>query len=294
MYPFLISLPENFNRMDSAAIQALRPFATLELNPSHTEAQIVEYIKKNHQKVFILPRTPFVEVSQLQPFIDAGAQLLIHRSDVIKQLVSADQRDAYLDTFQSQLFLKGYSPSTAKRYLSKGASILIDADKPLGGMPPESIASLCAALKGDSKIKVSYYKFSEILAKEILRKGIKMVFCCYLDMICDRSMLKKCLELKVPHLTIAASGYSQVELKEFLHNKATVVISGQDKIPINAIKQLAMALPEIPEPADRNLKVVPDKGLANHIIDLEQLQEDGKIELIKGHDWYFNTALPQV
>lgn len=276
--------------MDHTAKQALKPFATLELSDGHTEAQILEFIKKNNKKVFLLPRAPFNKVDKLKPLVDAGAQLLVSRKDILKKLISADERNAYLAAFKARLFIKGYSRRSAERFLNKGASILIDGDEPLGGLPSESIQSLCQILSGKSKVKVSYYKFSELAAKEILEKDIRMVFCCYQDMICDRVFLEKCLALKRANLIIAASGYSQEELKSFLQKKASVIITGDDKIPINIIKQLANELPAVQNPGDRNLKIVPDGDLADVIIDLEQLQEDKKIELISGMDWYFNVA----
>ncbi|GAB5550478.1 MAG: hypothetical protein Sapg2KO_00690 [Saprospiraceae bacterium] len=276
--------------MDNTAKQALKPFATLVLSDSHTEEQILAFIKKNNKKVFLLPRAPFNKVDKLKPLVDAGAQLLVSRKDILKKLISPDERDAYLAAFKARLFIKGYSRRSAERFLKKGASILIDGDEPLGGLPSESIQSLCQSLSGKSKVKVSYHKFTELAAKEILEKDIRMVFCCYQDMICDRVFLEKCLALKKANLIIAASGYSQEELKSFLQKKASVIITGDDKIPINIIKHLANEIPAVQNPGDRNLKIVPDGDLADVIIDLEQLQEDKKIELISGIDWYFNVA----
>lgn len=276
--------------MDNAAKQALKPFATLVLSDSQTEAQVLEFIKKNNQKVFLLPRAPFNKVDKLKTFVDAGAQLLVRKIDIQKQLITAEERNAYVAAFKARVFIKGYSRKSAERFLKKGTSILIDGDEALGGLPAESIQHLCQCLTGKSKVKVSYHKFSEQAAKEILEKDIKMVFCCYQDMICDRVFLEKCLAVKKANLLIAASGYSQEELKSFLQKKATVIITGDDKIPINIIKHLANGLSAVQNPGDRNLKIVPDGELADLIIDLEQLQEDKKIELISGMDWYFNVA----
>ncbi|MEM6380311.1 MAG: hypothetical protein AAF705_19130, partial [Bacteroidota bacterium] len=138
--------------MESAAQQALKPFATLELSDSHTEAQILEFIEKNNGMVFLLPRAPFVEINQLKPFVEAGASLLVRRIDLLKQLITAEQRNAYLEAFKHQLFLKGYSRRTAERFIKKGASILIDGNEPLGGLPAESIEQLSQILTGKSKL----------------------------------------------------------------------------------------------------------------------------------------------
>lgn len=275
--------------MLQTAIHALRPFSTLILTPQHSNEQILQFVKKNSGRVFLLPREPFNTTPKLSPLTDAGAHLLIRKSDISKQIITADQRDSWIEAFKEQVFLQGYSSFSAKRFLQKGASILIDGEEPQGGMPALSVRDLCQRLQGESKIKVSYFKLSEPLVKDLLRHQIKLVFSCPPDIPCERDLLDQCLSLGLSNLIVSASSYSSDELRDCMNKKATVVITGQDKIPIDVIKSLAFDLPAEPIPSRRLLKVFPDMDLQQHIIELRQLRDDHKIELLLNNNWYFNT-----
>lgn len=277
--------------MLQTAIHALRPFSTLILTEQYSDDQVLQFVKKNSGRVFLLPRAPFNTTEKLEPLTGAGAHLLIRKSDISKQLITAEQRDTWVNAFKDQVFLQGYSSFSAKRFLQKGASILIDGEEPSGGMPALSVRELCQKLAGNSKLKVSYFKLSEALTLDMLRNQIKLVFSCPPDMPCERALLDKCLSLGVvSNLVVAASSYSSDELSDCMSKKATVVITGQDKIPIDIIKALAFNLASEPIPTRRLLKVFPDEDLQQHLIELRQLRDDQKIELLEDNDWYFNTA----
>jgi len=272
------------------AIHALKPFSTLILTEHHTDDQVLQFVKKNSGRVFLLPRTPFNTTAKLSPLTEAGAHLLIRKSDIRKQLITANQRDTWIDTFTNQVFLQGYSAFSSLHFLKRGASLLIDGEEPSGGMRAVDVQALCQSLQGKSKLKVSYFNLSEALVLDLLRHEVKLVFSCLPDMPCERALLDKCLALRLSNLVVAATSFSSDELSDFLSKKATVVITGQDKIPINVIKSLAFNLPAEPIAFKRLLKVLPDEGLQHHLIDLRQLRDDHKIELVDNNDWYFNTT----
>jgi hypothetical protein len=276
--------------MLQTAIHALKPFSTLILTEQHTDDQVLQFVKKNSGRVFLLPRAPFNTPAKLSPLTEAGAHLLIRKSDISKQLITADQRDTWIDSFKEQVFLQGYSAFSSRRFLQNGASLLIDGEEPSGGMPALSVQDLCRHLQGKSKLKMSYFKLSEALALDLLRHEVKLVFSCLPDMLCERALLDKCLTLGLSNLVVAATSFSSDELSDFLSKKATVVITGQDKIPIDVIKSLAFNQPAEPVAAKRLLKVLPDEGLQQHLIELRQLRDDHKIELVDNNDWYFNTS----
>ncbi|HKK73852.1 MAG TPA: hypothetical protein VJ953_02165 [Saprospiraceae bacterium] len=276
--------------MLQTAIHALRPFSTLILTEQYSDDQVLQFVKKNSGRVFLLPRAPFNTADKLEPLTKAGAHLLIRKSDISRQLITAEQRDTWVNAFKDQVFLQGYSSFSAKRFLQKGASILIDGEEPSGGMPALSVRDLCQQLQARSKLKVSYFNLSQALVLDMLRNRIKLVFSCPPDIPCERALLDKCLRLGVSNLVVAASSYGSDELSDCMSKNATVVITGQDKIPIDIIKSLAFNLAAEPIPARRLLKVFPDEGLQLHLIELRQLRDDQKIELLEDNDWYFNTA----
>ena len=276
--------------MLQTAIHALKPFSTLILTDQHTDDQVLQFVKKNRGRVFLLPRAPFNTTAKLKPLIQAGAHLLIRKSDISKQLITADQRDSWVDSFKDQVFLQGYSSFSSKRFLQKGASLIIDGEEPTGGMPAVSVQDLCRRLQGKSKLKMSYFKLSEVLVLDLLRHDVKLVFSCSPDIPCERVLLDKCLALGLSNVVVAATSFSSDELSDCLSKKATVVITGQDKIPIDVIKSLAFNQPAEPIASKRLLKVLPDEGLQQHLIELRQLRDDHKIELLDNNDWYFNTA----
>lgn len=273
---------------------ALYPYQYLILDNNLSPEEALSKVRQTEGRIFLLPREDFKQVEQLEPLVDKGALVLIRRSDIKNSLISADERDAIIEAFVQHVFIQGYSPTSSKLFLNKGASILIDGQEPSGGMTAESILELVRSLGAKNKIKVSRFQISETFLLHFLKKKIKMVFSCKNSVDCDRQLLKRCLLLRVPNLIVSASDFSQSELAEFLQNQATVVITGQDKVPIQVIKSLAFNLEEEPIPVNRLLKVFPNKELAQHLADLKQLHDDQKIELLKNDDWYFNTSLDRI
>lgn len=276
--------------MPDTAMQALYPFATRILSEEDSQSDLLTFIQQHKQRVFFLPRAPFNSTEQLRPLVKAGARLLIRRTDVRKQLISAEQRDEWIITFGHQVFLQGYAPSSSIKFLKKGASILLDNQDLEGGLPANSVQDVCQHLQGTSKVKVNYFGFREDRVLDMLRYGIKLVFYCPPGSSCNLTLIDKCLTLQMPNLIVAASGYSSHLLTNCLHQKATVVITGQDRIPFRVIEQMALAQPSQPDPRQRRLKVFPDGDLQQHLIQLHQLAQDQYIELLDNDDWYFNTA----
>ena len=105
--------------MPDAAMQALGPFATRILSEEDSQSDLLAFIQQHNQRIFFQPRVPFNSTAQLRPLVEAGARLLIRRTDVLKQLISAEQRDEWITTFGHQVFLQGYAPSSSIKFLKK-------------------------------------------------------------------------------------------------------------------------------------------------------------------------------
>lgn len=280
--------------MPTTAKSALYPYDYFSLNEELEPAQALIRIKKANGQAFLLPRDSYKKVAKIKPLIQAGASLLVRRSDIKNSLISAEERDSLIEAFSEKVFIQGYSPASSQMFLEKGASILIDGKEPTGGMTATSIQELCQKLGSKNKVKVSRFQINEHALLNLLKEKLKLVFSCVGTADCHRQLLKKCLLLQVPNLIITASDFSQNELASFMENQATVIITENDKVPIDAIKALAFTLEEEPIPANRLLKVSPDNRPPNEKVELKQLQDDQKIELLKNDNWYFNTSLDQL
>ena len=97
--------------MDIKSKQALKPFATLSLDQSLSENEILDKIEENHGRIFLLPKPPFLTPPQLKPFIDIknGAKLLVRKDEVRAPIISRILRDSYIDQFKEKVFMQGYS-----------------------------------------------------------------------------------------------------------------------------------------------------------------------------------------
>lgn len=275
--------------MDSNAIRALRPHLVLELGPSHSEDQILQFIGGNQKRVFLLPRAPFLEMTQLEKFVRAGAFLLCRKEDIQQRHYPRAFLDEAVETFRNAVFVKSYSHFSSKLLLGKGASLLIDGAPPLGGLRPEDVHNLCLSVQAGAKIRVSYYDYQKADLLRLLQLGIRLVFNCYNGAPCNQSLINDCIQAGKHKTILLASDFSQHEMAQFLQKGATVVITGKDQVPINVIQALALDQDSQPKPGQRGLKVIPDGPLAGHIVELEQLAAEQKIELLRNDDIFFNV-----
>jgi len=276
--------------MDTNAIQALRPHQVIELKSGLSEDQVLQKIKDADNLAFILPRAPFLDPDKLAKFVDAGALLIFQKEDIKRQLYPRSFMDQTMHRFKEKVFIKGYSHFSSKSFLEKGASLLIDGALPLGGLTPEKVKDLCDRIKDASLIKVSPHDYLKVNQLKLASLGVRMVFCCFDDMQCDQQLVKDCIQVGKKNMVVVASSYSQQELAGFLDKGACVLIRGADKLPINAIQALALDQSSQADPQKRNLKVIPDQELANHIVTLEQLVQDQKIELLSDYQLLFNNS----
>ena len=276
--------------MDIKSKQALKPFATLSLDQSLSENEILDKIEENHGRIFLLPKPPILTPPQLKPFIDIenGAKLLVRKDEVRAPIISRILRDSYIDQFKEKVFMQGYSFRFSNFFLQRGASLLIDGDDNADGMLAERVKQLCNSAKGNSKVKVSHYKFSNPKLKALLNQQVPLVFTCFPEMECRVPLIKDCIAEAADQVFISASNFAISDLTFFLKNGATVVITGADKLPFNVIKDLALEGPKVDAPADSKLKILIELELEKHRPDLSILQTDGRLEIIDNMNWYFS------
>ena len=158
--------------MEKPAIHALDPYRFFSLTSDQALDTIKAACRSHHEGVVVLP-TNNTTVDQLRKCLDFGASIILKHSAFRLHSLSSADRELLITAGKERVFFKGYRDGHCLRFLRKGASILVDGvEQPL---TPTTIQQFCE-LPHTGYIKVLGHAFSDSNRRDLLARGIKMVY----------------------------------------------------------------------------------------------------------------------